>query len=390
MVGKSAIRRVTLLGSMIGSVLVLCIGSGMLLKSFLPEIQTRDSGRFVVMVQSNGLARTDLNDGEERSERVDFQATDRPLFYVSTRSLSELPKLDSVLNPTDSPVCHGIVRVNIPPDHRTGQVERPQTLWSKEEQGKHFVLQGNSQISSEQWWDELQAEVSMSPSRELLVFVHGMNTSFEDAMFRLAQFRADTRYQGAVIGFAWPSRASFTFDGYHLDEASAMASVPELSALLKRLAERFPQSRRLLVAHSMGCRMVMTSAISCGLTEPEQEPLIEELVLAAPDIDASVFRELGQSAIGCLAERTTVYATPRDLALRLSVEQHGQRLRLGLCPDGFQSDGSMTMVDVTGLLQPLGAVRLHHLYLLDNAEVIEHVGAILAGCEPQIMMAAAE
>ena len=42
------------------------------------------------------------------------------------------------------------------------------------------------------------------------VFVHGFNTNFQEAVYRLAQMAADADVDGVPILFAWPSAAKAT------------------------------------------------------------------------------------------------------------------------------------------------------------------------------------
>ncbi len=41
-----------------------------------------------------------------------------------------------------------------------------------------------------------------------LVFIHGYNTSFKEALFTVAQIAAATDYPGRVYMYSWPSAAS--------------------------------------------------------------------------------------------------------------------------------------------------------------------------------------
>ncbi len=51
--------------------------------------------------------------------------------------------------------------------------------------------------------------------QRVYVFVHGYNNNFQESLYRIAQMAADTRVDGPVILFAWPSQARLT--GYVAD-----------------------------------------------------------------------------------------------------------------------------------------------------------------------------
>lgn len=305
------------------------------------------------------------------------QLSSRPLFYCTTRSETNFSHVtettESSIDPSPSTANWGMLQITVPLNHHAGQLELPRTRLTAIDPERHFAIVDHQQVSEQSWLDELQREIEAIGASELLVFVHGMNTSFDEALLRLSQFRHDTQFDGPVIAFAWPSQGSFSFDGYHMDEAAAMASVPQFTMLLEQLAQRFPSVRRHVLAHSLGCRIVMTSALPLARVAESEESLIEELILAAPDIDHHVFETLGRSALDAISRRITIYATPNDLALRLSSEQHGERQRVGLCPVAIESHHAMDVIDVTEMLTPLNAVRLNHLYVLDNRVVLEHV-----------------
>jgi len=50
--------------------------------------------------------------------------------------------------------------------------------------------------------------------RHVLVFVHGFNNKFEDAVFRFAQIVHDSGAEVAPVLFTWPSRGSVLAYGY--------------------------------------------------------------------------------------------------------------------------------------------------------------------------------
>jgi esterase/lipase superfamily enzyme len=88
------------------------------------------------------------------------------------------------------------------------------------------------------------------PNRHVLVFVHGYNNRFEDAVFRFAQFINDSRAQVVPILFTWPSKAKWYAYGY--DRESVEYSRDELEGGLRFLAKNPEVSQISIFAHSMG------------------------------------------------------------------------------------------------------------------------------------------
>ncbi|MFP3398752.1 alpha/beta hydrolase, partial [Brevibacterium sp. SIMBA_078] len=55
--------------------------------------------------------------------------------------------------------------------------------------------------------------------RQIGLFVHGYNHSYQEALFRGAQMAADADIDGIPVVFSWPSQAKVT--GYIADKQSA-------------------------------------------------------------------------------------------------------------------------------------------------------------------------
>jgi esterase/lipase superfamily enzyme len=115
-------------------------------------------------------------------------------------------------------------------------------------------------------------------------------------------------------------------------------------------------------------RIYLRSGIEPGYSGKTK--LIDTLILAAPDVDASLFRSRHLGAIHSIAERTTLYFTDADRALWLSQRLHASpRLGLGQLPSAF----SMEAVD-TGAH---GLFSLRHSYYGSDPVVIDDMRRVL-------------
>ena len=74
------------------------------------------------------------------------------------------------------------------------------------------------------------ARIKRMPGRRVLIFVHGFNTRFEEAVYRFAQIVHDARVDVAPVLFTWPSGGSVT--DYVYDRDSAVYSRDALEAVL--------------------------------------------------------------------------------------------------------------------------------------------------------------
>lgn len=161
----------------------------------------------------------------------------------------------------------------------------------------------------------------------VIVFVHGYNTNYSESVLRMAQLMADNPFPGRAILFAWPSDGRLS--GYVADKDAATYSRDHLAQLLELLADN-PRYREIsLAAHSMGCWLAMESLRQLRLTgRAAVLQRLDNVLLAAPDIDLDVFRAQAE-AVGPLDPPLTVLVSPDDRALQFSNRLGGDRERLG-------------------------------------------------------------
>ena len=88
--------------------------------------------------------------------------------------------------------------------------------------------------------------------QEALVFIHGYNVSFENAVKRTAQIAYDLQFPGAPVCYSWPSRGGLA--DYTRDENQAEWTVVHLHTFLQELVQQSGAKSVHLIAHSMGNR----------------------------------------------------------------------------------------------------------------------------------------
>jgi len=177
------------------------------------------------------------------------------------------------------------------------------------DEAKHFVIR-QLQIMTLDVWGEL---IRKTQAQSALVFVHGFNTSFEDALYRNAQIVYDLDYRGLSILYSWSSRGSALDYRYDLD--SAYSGRDGFIFLLKKLRDDFGIQRVDVIAHSMGNLLVLDALKNNAATANPVH--VDELVMAAPDVPRDGFeRQLPD--IQNIAAGTTLYASSADKALAAS------------------------------------------------------------------------
>ncbi len=212
----------------------------------------------------------------------------------------------------------GAARVRVPEDHKIGNLEIPadrRIFWisfgrEDADPQRHFIVTGLERLDRNAWTRFAAAKAG---GGDALVFVHGFNTTFEEALLRNAQIVWDLQYKGASVMFSWPSQGGTL--AYAYDQNSALGARErfiELLALLKRDAGI---QRVHVLAHSMGNLLVLDALANHAKTADPMK--IAELIMAAPDIDQAHYRQIGGD-LAKVAAGLTLYASSADKAMIVS------------------------------------------------------------------------
>jgi len=250
--------------------------------------------------------------------------TARPVqvFVVSTRK-SEHGAGSQVLS--SDGVHYALDILTIPPGHRAGSIEQP--MFGAANARDHIVLAGERTLEADEFKTELASHVSgrIGVNRDVLVFVHGFNTPFDEARDRMAQIVADSRFGGVAVLFTWPTKHELF--GYVSDKDNATASRDALQALLQEIGATPGVGKVHVLAHSMGGWLAMEALRQEAIAnDRDLSGHLGDVMLASPDIDLDVFA--GQMA-RLRPANVTVFATANDRALSLSSAIAQSRQRVG-------------------------------------------------------------
>jgi esterase/lipase superfamily enzyme len=266
----------------------------------------------------------------------------------------------------------GECQVRIPPDHRVGRVESPSILRLefREDPQRHVILERVIKQEAADFFGNVKSTVEQSPARQAFVFVHGYNVGFDTAVMRTAQIAHDLKFQGAPICYSWPSKGGVA--EYTRDEANVGWSVLHLEQFLTDLREQTGANTIHLVAHSMGNRSVLQVLERMALKPDTPRPAFGQLILAAPDVDASEFRDRYAPAARELCGQITLYASSNDRALQASTKVHGFT-RAGLSGDHLLALTGIETVDVS----PIDTSLIGHSYYGNNPLMIRDLRALV-------------
>jgi esterase/lipase superfamily enzyme len=299
------------------------------------------------------------------------------VYYGTDRAIRDTKYPSSYYGTQRTPggeIQFGYCDVAIPYDRKLGSLNASSLLRFLNTKSPEYwvTLLQLKQLEDERSFFELtKRELQRKQSKEIFVFVHGYNTSFEDAARRTGQLAYDLKWPGLAFFFSWPSRGEY--QAYPADENTVEWAIPHLEHFLESTANRTNATAVNVIAHSMGNRLLVR-ALDSMATRLGNKGVFTNIVLAAPDIDRDVFLQLA-AAIEARGKKVTIYASSTDKALALSRTFHGGVPRLGdALPRLFTFPG-MDSIDVSAVDSGLDG----HSYFGDSDSVLTDLYYLLRG-----------
>lgn len=289
------------------------------------------------------------------------------IFVATTRT--KAAKASEVFDGGRSPsTSYASVDVTVPATHQIGAIERRKQR-QKPDPAKYFVARSVSAYGSEDAFGKaLRADIASHGGRAM-VFVHGYNTAFDSAIYRMTQIVHDSGYAGTPVLFSWASGGK-TVD-YVYDSNSASAARDSLEETL-RLLSRSGARRIDIIAHSMGNWVTMEALRQLAIAgDRDLGNKLGDVVLASPDIDVDVFKSQ-MARYGRPDKPFILFISNDDRALRVSSFIAGNKPRVG---DYGQADDLAKLgVIAVDLSNVKSANRLNHAKFADNPLLITILG----------------
>ena len=279
----------------------------------------------------------------------------------------------------------GTLKVTFPPSHETGKIERPFQVFSislrDEDPDRDVVISElRSYADAAAWARDLKA----TGRDQAFIYVHGFQTSFDQAARRAAQlaydldFDLEADFRGVPMLFSWPSRGAL--DAYGVDYDASFESIDAFNRFLDLVKKQAGIRRVHVIAHSMGNRVVTEALYARGELP---EPLVDQLILAAPDVWASRFRNRFLRTLPKLASRVTLYVSDRDRALVASSRIRKDEPRAGQVAGGLlEASRGVERFDAINA-STLDSDFLGHGYYANHGSMLGDIYCLLKGTPAQ-------
>ncbi len=312
-----------------------------------------------------------------------------PVFYGTDREEEHSAKRLSYSAERGRRLALGRALVTVPKIHEVPQIERPWTLripyfnvvlfQEEEDPQKHFTIEEIKNLSKDEFLRLVRERLGGSSrfKDHALIFVHGYNTPFDHALYRAAQIAYDLKFDGAAFAYSWPSGGAVA--SYTYDRESAGAARPYLREFLELVVKETGAKAVSIIAHSMGNQPLLEVLKDMRSAAPE-DVVINQMVLAAPDVDADNFANLARSIEG-FAKGVTLYAAANDRALVIS-RNFWQNPRAGDVPaSGPMIVSGVDTIDITAASTDVFA--LNHSGYAENNELLQDIGKLIqSGVRP--------
>jgi esterase/lipase superfamily enzyme len=265
-----------------------------------------------------------------------------PVFYGTDRVAEPQPARATYTSGRGKRLEFGRALVTVPKSHQVPQVERPWVYHlpftsivlyrEREDPNRHFTLKEVRALSESEFLALVRERLRASQTYKdhAVVFVHGFNTSFDNALFRTAQIAYDLKFDGAPFLYSWPSSGQVGLQDYSYDRESTGQAEPYFRQFLELVTRQTGAKSVSLIGHSMGNQLLLAVLRDIKRTAPAGV-VVSEVILAAPDVDRDTFEFLAKEIRG-VSRGVTLLAASNDRALEISRQFWGGVPRAGDVP----------------------------------------------------------
>jgi esterase/lipase superfamily enzyme len=236
--------------------------------------------------------------------------------------------------------------------------------------------------------NDLLRRLAKTPRKEIFVFVHGINYSFNEAVEVVAEGHHFLGREGIPIAYTWPAGSGGLFN-YAYDRESGEFTVFHLKNFITFLGSVQEVEKVHFIAHSRGTDVIMTALRELWLEtrstakDPQEKFKIGNVVLIAPDLDFEVtMQRLVAESVGSIFERLTIYSNINDNAIGAAKILFSSWLRIGAMQHDILTDQQrkimteMANLDIVSYEGHSGG-SFGHSYFMSNPAVSSDILALL-------------
>lgn len=300
-------------------------------------------------------------------------------FYGTNRTINNRENIEEFFGDRhDEKLNVGTFTVSIPRSHVQGAIEKPswlQEAFGLENPKNHMMVTLIKSKTISHFKESLQN----SQKTDALLFIHGYNVPFKDAMLRTAQLGFDIAFKGDLFSFIWPSYGNTT------DYIADMTEAEYAAQALKEYIELIVSSKQLtslnIIAHSMG-NLTLTKALQ-KFNNEEKYPFPEmvHVILAAPDLDVDLFKadNLPWLPTGT-KPNITLYASGFDIPLKVSAKLRKGYTRLGQGGKNLFVYEHIDSIDASNIKRHI--FDFNHGYFASKTPLLYDIHLTLLGAKP--------
>ena len=221
----------------------------------------------------------------------------------------------------------------------------------------------------------LMARARLYP-QSALVFVHGFNVEFDEAVQRAAQLARDLNHDGAVFVYSWPSQG--TVFRYGTDRDIADRAVDRFVEFLGQVEQATGAGKIHLIAHSMGNRVLLPALAQIAAdAQSRVRPKVREVILAAPAVPQADFTTWLDTISKQGIRRFTLYASSADKAMWAGWLREWATSLAGYASSGVPLwHPSVQSIDISKASEP-GLLQLNHDVFASNPVMSEDIRQVL-------------
>ena len=247
--------------------------------------------------------------------------------------------------------------------------------------------------ATERIHEALRERLAQTDVKEVFIYVHGYNNTFEFAAMRTATLWHYLGRQGVPVLYSWPAAHPGLFRGYNYDRESSEFTVFHLKQIVQILIDCPEVEKINIIAHSRGTDVTLNMLREIWISKRDKwlalraqgkhmKTKIGTVIIAAADIDIDVFHQRFSAEWLVMPMDTIIfYLSQGDRAIGFSRWLFASLNRIGKLRFSDLSLGSREKIQMTDRIQVIDSKvdtdLLGHSYFIDNPAVLSDLILVL-------------